>query len=153
LSNSRNTNFALPAIHVSDLSTSSRFRRVEFGDEQIKNPIPQLSSSHRQSTLNKTRLKPLSTELSHHLPPIDLNLSSSSRTLHQHGHRRSILRKQNSSSSSNTTDIINRKVQSRILTPLSKDLGDIPLGTRSQRLFGGSEFFAQIMNELEQQNK
>ena len=30
-------------------------------------------------------------------------------------------------------------------------IDEIPLGTRSQRLFGGSECFAQIMNELEEQ--
>jgi hypothetical protein len=157
LSNSRsNHHFLLPPIHVSDSSTSSRFRRVDFNDEKIKNSIPEPSSSHRQSIFNKTQLKPLLTESSNRLPPIDRDLSSSQRTLRRHGlinnHTRSILRKQNSSFSSNTsTESTNQKFQSQILTPLSKDLDDAPLGTRSQRLFGGSEFFAQIMNELEEQ--
>jgi len=33
------------------------------------------------------------------------------------------------------------------------DVDEIPLGTRSKLLFGGSECFAQIMNELENQNE
>ncbi len=32
-------------------------------------------------------------------------------------------------------------------------IDEIPLGTRSKLLFGGSECFAQIMNELENQNE
>ena len=68
------------------------------------------------------------------------------------GQTRSILRKQTSSSSSAaSTEITSRKTGSRMLTPSSTIIDDVPLGTRSQRLFGGSECFAQIMNELEQQ--
>ncbi|CAF4889323.1 unnamed protein product, partial [Rotaria magnacalcarata] len=67
-------------------------------------------------------------------------------------HTRSILRKQNGSSSSIiSTEVDYRRHRSRILTPVSTTIDEIPLGTRSQRLFGGSECFAQIMNELEQQ--
>ena len=52
------------------------------------------------------------------------------------------------------TDLSQRKTQNRLLTPSSTSVTDhLPLGTRSQRLFGGSECFAQIMNELEQQKK
>jgi hypothetical protein len=39
------------------------------------------------------------------------------------------------------------------MTPSSTAVDEIPLGTRSKLLFGGSDCFAQIMNELEQQNE
>lgn len=157
VSNSRsNHRFVLPSINVTDSSTSSRFRRVDFNDVKIKNTIPERLSSHRRSIFDIARLKHYSTELSNRRPTIDLDLSR--RTLRQQGllanHTRSILRKQNSSSSSNaSTDVTNKKIHSPTFTSLSKDIDETPLGTRSQRLFGGSEFFAQIMNELEEQNK
>jgi len=148
---SRHNHLALPPIHVSNLSTSSRFRHVDFDNEQMKNPTPESSTS------NKIGLKSLSTESSNILP-IDLDLFSSQRSLRRQGlvagHTRSILRKQNSPTSSNiSTEIIDQNLHNQILTPPSKILDDIPLGTRSRRLFGGSECFAQIMNELEQQKK
>ena len=156
MSNSRNNPFALPSIHASDLSTSSRFRRVDFDNEHIKNTISQPFSTHARSNSNRSRLKPIPTQPS--LPPIDFDLSSSQRSFRRHGgHTRSILRKQtiSSSTSSNTsTDISQRKYgHNRLLSPVSKEFDDTPLGTRSQRLFGGSECFAQIMNELEQQEQ
>jgi hypothetical protein len=85
--------------------------------------------------------------------PTDFDLSHSQRTFQRHGvHTRSILRKQVSSSSSvASTDAGSRRTRGRLLTPASTIIDEIPLGTRSQRLFGGSECFAQIMNELEEQ--
>jgi hypothetical protein len=118
--------------------------------------------SDSRSELNKSRLQTLSPESfsdNPSLPPIDLNFSSSSKNLRRYGlvnngHTRSILRKQTSISPSNTsTDVPNRKLHRRIVTPSSTFVDTIPLGTRSQRLFGGSECFAQIMNELEQQKE
>ncbi|CAF1152938.1 unnamed protein product [Rotaria sordida] len=157
-----NKHSVLPEINSSNLSTSSRFRRVEFGHEQIKNPISTSPLSHRQPTITRTqaspKLQPLLTESNNNTnSSIDLNLYPQ-RNLRRHGvvagHLRSILRKQTSSSQSATsTDVSIRKMRSQILTPSSTILDDIPLGTRSQRLFGGSECFAQIMNELEQQKK
>ncbi len=148
LSISRNNQFVLPPIHVPDTSTSSRLRRVDFNDEQRKNSLPKLS------TKNKTRLKPLSIERPNPLPPLNLNSSSSSSSRRNGfvagGQTRSILRKQTSLSSSNaSTETIHQEK----LTPSSTVTDDIPLGTRSQLLFGGSECFAQIMNELEQHEK
>jgi hypothetical protein len=149
----------LPAIHVSDLSTSSRLRRVDFDNEESRNPIPDSLHSHGRTTLIKTRtltkLKPISTAVDNP-PPLDLDLSSSQQSLRRNGlvvsQTRSILRKQPSLCSSGlSTDVSSRKARSRIITPSSTVLDDIPLGTRSQRLFGGSECFAQIMNELEHQ--
>lgn len=151
-SNSRLNHFVLPSINKSDFSTSSRFRRVDFGGEQTKKSIPEVSLSHWKSISIKTRLKPITTESSN--PSLNLDLSSSQRSLRRNGllpgHTRSILRKQPSISSSNTS---HPQLHSRVLTPSSTIRDDIPLGTRSQRLFGGSECFAQIMNELEQQKK
>ncbi len=151
LSASKNNQFTLPTIHVSD---SSRSRHVDFDNEQKTKSILKSSKS------NKIKLKQLSTESLNPLPPIDLNSSSSSslRIWRQHGlmagTARSILRKQNSLSSSTTTstEITNQKLSHHLLIPSSTHVNDIPLGTRSQRLFGGSEYFVQIMNELEQQN-
>ncbi len=139
----RNHRSVLPAIHVSDLSTSSRSRRVDFDNEQMKTSTSNFSSLNKIRTLPK--IQPLSTESSHH--PIDLDTSSSS-----HRHTRSILRKQTISSCSSEISNDIRKNRSRVITPTSTVVDDIPLGTRSQLLFGGSSCFAQIMNELEQQN-
>ena len=138
----RNHHSVLPAIHVSDLATSSRSRHVDFNNEQMKSSTSNLSSLNKIRTLPK--IQPLSTESSHH--PIDLDTSSS------HRHTRSILRKQTVSSCSSEISNDIRKNRSRIITPTSTVVDDIPLGTRSQLLFGGSSCFAQIMNELEQQN-
>ena len=155
--NSRHPYFQLPEIHISNASTSSRHRRVDFNDEPLKTPIRE----PWRPSFSKTRLKSISTvsSTSHSLPPINSNLSSFHRTLRRHGlinnaQTHSILRKQTSTSSSTiSTEINNQKRHSRLLTPLSTNIDRIPLGTRSQRLFGGSECFAQIMNELEQKHK
>lgn len=80
-----------------------------------------------------------------------------SRPKHRNGlapiQTRSILRKQTSSSSSaGSIDGASMKPsRPGLLTPSSALNDEIPLGTKSQRLFGGSECFAQIMNELEEQ--
>ncbi|CAF0952842.1 unnamed protein product [Adineta steineri] len=151
----RNNHLVLPAIRVSDLSTSSRFRHVDFNSEQMQTPNSNASSTHWRAALMKTKavskLQPQSKKSSANSSPLDIHLSSNNhRSLAATRHTRSILRKQNSSSSSTaSTDISSRKTYSRILTPSSTILDDIPLGTRSRRLFGGSECFAQIMNELE----
>ena len=119
---------------------------MDFDNEQRKSPS-------RKST---ARLKPLPTEPTNPLLTLNLPSPSSPRAFRRHGlapirQTRSILRKQMSTTSSNTsTDTTNR----RLPTPSSSKMIDhVPLGTRSQRLFGGSEYFAQIMNELEQQKK
>lgn len=112
--------------------------------------LPKLRSSEVESSFdNHYDIIPENT-------PIDFDLHSSQKNIHRNGlggaHTRSILRKQISSCSSIvSTDVDYRKSRSRILTPASSVIDEIPLGTRSQRLFGGSECFAQIMNELEQQ--
>jgi hypothetical protein len=81
----------------------------------------------------------------------DLDLNNS----HHLGARRtrSILRKQASSCSSEVSEISMRRIRSRILTPVSTIIDEMPLGTKSQRLFGGSKCFAEIMNELEEQKQ
>jgi hypothetical protein len=89
--------------------------------------------------------------------PPDHELSNAQKNLPQNslgsGHTRSILRKQTSLTSSIvSSDVGSRRYRNRLLTPASTLIDEIPLGTKSQRLFGGSEFFAQIMNELEEQN-
>ncbi|CAF1110711.1 unnamed protein product [Rotaria sordida] len=164
----RNKFSVLPAIQTSEHIISPRFRRVDFNNEQS---IEGQKPSRWRSTILKTRilpkLRPSEIESSidnrHDITPettpIDLDLLSSQKTLQQHSglpgsyHTRSILRKQTSSCSSvASTEIDNRRYRSKILTPASTIIDEIPLGTRSQRLFGGSECFAQIMNELEQQN-
>ncbi|CAF0866589.1 unnamed protein product [Rotaria sp. Silwood1] len=166
----RNKFSVLPAIQSSERETSPRFRRVDFNNEKSNSQsIGKEKSSHWRSAILKARIlpkiRPLDTESSidnrHDITPeptsIDLDLSSSQKTLHQHSlagshHTRSILRKQISSCSSVvSTEVDSRRYRSRILTPTSTVIDEIPLGTRSQRLFGGSECFAQIMNELEQQ--
>jgi hypothetical protein len=136
LSISRPNQLVLPPIHVSDLSTSSRFRRVDFDEKKRK-------KSH-------SKLKPLSIEPSNPLPSSSSSSSSRRHAFVVGSQTRSILRKQTSISSSSTLTEINHHQK---LTPSSTIINDIPLGTRSQRLFGGSECFAQIMNELEQQEK
>ena len=136
LSISRTNQFVLPPIQVSE---SSRPRRVDFDDKKRRKPLQ--------------KLKPISSEPVNPLPPpLSLNSSSSSR---RHGlitggqQTRSILRKQPSISPSSTSTELTR--QQKLITPSTvTTINDIPLGTRSQRLFGGSECFAQILNELEQ---
>jgi hypothetical protein len=90
--------------------------------------------------------------------PPDHELSNAQKNLPQNslasGHTRSILRKQTSLTSSIvSTEVGARRYRHRLLTPASTFIDETPLGTKSQRLFGGSEFFAQIMNELEEQNQ
>lgn len=138
---SHSNQFVLPPIYVTDTSTNrSRQRKVDFGSEQVNNIRP-----------TKHRLKPLDTPKS----SSDLDSSLTSQNLRRTTRTRSILRKQDSSSSMNTSiDISQRKTNTQILTSASTVITDeVPLGTRSQRLFGGSECFAQIMNELEQQQQ
>ncbi|CAF2510239.1 unnamed protein product [Rotaria sp. Silwood2] len=166
----RNKFSVLPAIQSSEHITSPRYRRVDFNNERSNSQFMEKEKpSHWRSAILKARilpkLRPSETDSSidnHHnitpeSTPIDLDLSSSQKTLHQHGltsshNTRSILRKQISSCSSViSTEVDSRRYRSRILTPTSTILDEIPLGTRSQRLFGGSECFAEIMNELEQQ--
>ncbi|CAM4814439.1 unnamed protein product [Rotaria magnacalcarata] len=158
-----NKHSVLPGTNFSNLSTSSRSRRVDFGYEKAKNSMHNSQSLHPPSKSVKRRtlkkLEPIATEpLSNQKIPVIDNDSSSQRSLRQEGlvagNLRSILRKQTISSPSVTsTDVSSRKMRSRALTPSSTVLDDMPLGTRSRRLFGGSECFAQIMNELEQQKK
>lgn len=151
----------LPGINSSSSSTSSRLRRVDFDNEHVKNPIADSIPSKQKLSSMKTRkvtkLQPLPIE------PLDDETQTSSnldffqanirREGFVAGNLRSILRKQRSTSTSvASTEISNRKTRSRVLTPSSTVIDNIPLGTRSRRLFGGSECFAQIMNELEQQN-
>lgn len=155
-----NKHTVLPAINYSNLPISSHSRHVDFDQEHTKYPLNSTSShSHSKSFKQRLlkKLQPLSKESLNDQTnsPLDSDLSFQG-TSHKlglvEGNLRSILRKQTSSSPSVTsTDNSSRKNRSRILTPSSTILDDIPLGTRSQRLFGGSECFAQIMNELEQQ--
>jgi hypothetical protein len=140
---------------------------VDFDQAQfIIKPIEQGKSSHWRSAISKARVLPKIRPSQHDaaesivMDPIleqsamELDLSSSQRGIQRPGlgQARSILRKQMSSNSSVTsTDIsylINEQCPS---TSGSMIANQIPLGTRSQRLFGGSECFAQIMNELQQQ--
>lgn len=82
----------------------------------------------------------------------DYDLSISQKSLPRAPlHTRSILRKQTSQRSSITSDTNTRKTRSRLVSPNPTIIDEIPLGTKSQRLFGGSECFAQILNELEEQ--
>jgi hypothetical protein len=161
----RNKYPVLPAIPSYDPSLSPRSRHVDFDNEQR---IGKQKSSHRQSAISKARILPKlrpteressvnnHNEITPDGTPIDFDLSSSQKMFHQNGltvrHTRSILRKQTSSCSSIASiDNSHRRNRSRLLTPSSTIIDEIPLGTRSQRLFGGSECFAEIMNELEEQ--
>ena len=134
----------LPIISLVDSSTSSsRSRRVDFDDDQTKFKAP---------ITKRIRLKPIPADLSNSPPASSVNSSASSRNFRRHGlaalgQTRSILRKKDSISSSTLS-------QSKTRSSISSSIVDeIPLGTRSQRLFGGSEYFAQIMNELEEQEQ
>lgn len=122
----------LPGISHSDS------RRVDFDDDPVKFKAP---------ITKRIRLKPLSVPTP---PESSVHSSASSRTFRRHGLAvRSILRKKDSISSSIlSTDSSQSKSRSIASSTI---VDDIPLGTRSQRLFGGSEYFAQIMNELEEQ--
>ena len=136
---------------------------MDFNNEQfVTKPKP----SHWKSAVSKVRtlpkLRPTEIESSnndHHdivtpgSTPVDFDLLSLQKTFPRNNtNTRSILRKQISSSSSvASTDYSYRKPRGRLLTPASTIIDEIPLGTRSQRLFGGSECFAEIMNELEEQ--
>jgi hypothetical protein len=158
----RNKFSVLPAIQPSDPSLSPRSRHVDFDNEQS---IEKQKPSHWRSALSKARVLPklrqTESELSVHndddavseLTSIDFDLSSSQKSLHRPGARRtrSILRKQISSCSSEVSEVTNRRNRNRTLTPSSIIADEIPLGTKSQRLFGGSKCFAEIMNELEEQ--
>ena len=163
----------LPTIHISDASrSSSTLHRSDFDRENAKDPVnhhpstkSQQHSSHGESTDNRTQTLPkvsrLSRGLSQHVSNdvnavANVDTSSSHRNQRRHGfvagHARSILRKQASTScSTESTDAEGRKMHGRLLTSSSTLAGDVPMGTRSQRLFGGSEYFVQILNELEQQ--
>jgi hypothetical protein len=159
----RNKFTVLPAIQSTDTMISPRSRRVDFDNEQfVTKPKP----SHWKSAVSKVRTLPklrpteIESSINDHpdiitpgSTPVDFDLSISQRTLPRNGtNTRSILRKQTSSCSSvASTDYSYRKTRSRLLTPASTIIDEIPLGTRSQRLFGGSECFAEIMNELEEQ--
>ena len=79
---------------------------------------------------------------------LDLNSSHNRRP---RARTRSILRKQTSSCSSEISEVSQRRNRSRVLSPVSTIVDEVPLGTQSQRLFGGSKCFAEIMNELEEQ--
>jgi hypothetical protein len=159
----RNKFSVLPSIPTSDPSLSPRSRHVDFNNEQS---TEKQNSSHWRSAMLKTRilpkLRPNETELSvvnnndddttPEMTLHDLDLNNS----HNLGTRRtrSILRKQAASScSSELSEISMRRIRSRILTPVSSIIDEIPLGTKSQRLFGGSKCFAEIMNELEEQKQ
>ena len=144
----------LPSIQISD--PSSRYRRVDFDDEKSRNVSPRSNGSKRNHPVKLPSLASdsLSTFSSENrsiefdaLPPRRRPGLVAVQT-------RSILRKQatGSLSSVESTDgNFLKPSRARLLTPSSAFIDEIPLGTRSQRLFGGSECFAQIMNELEEQ--
>lgn len=145
----------LPSIQISDSSSSSsRHRRVDFDDEKSRNHSPRSNGSKRNLFVKLPSLASdsLSTFSSENRS-IDFDCLSTRR----HGlvavKTRSILRKQTSSSSSagSTEGNLSKPSRARLFSPSSALNDEIPLGTRSQRLFGGSECFAQIMNELEEQ--
>ena len=163
----RNKYSVLPAIHHSNHVTSPRSRRVDFNNE--KQFVEKQTGSRWQSVTFKARLlpklRPIEPEVSNNIyeptpgnTPAELDLSSSQKNLHRNSltgpHTRSILRKQASSDSSiASTEFDTRKNRNPVLSPVSTSIDEAPLGTRSQRLFGGSEYFAEIMNELEQQSQ
>lgn len=158
----------LPAIHSQDPSLSPRSRHVDFDrelhEQQLQN---KQKSSHWRSAISKARILPklrrTETESSVNdltpgeTTPIESEPSSpfernTQRTGSNARQTRSILRKQYSSCSSVTsTNLSYRRNRNRLLTPTPTIIDEVPLGTRSQRLFGGSECFAEIMNELEEQ--
>lgn len=151
----RNKFPVLPAIQPSNPSLSPHSRRVDFDNE--KRLIQKQKPAHWRSAILKARVLPkLRSSLTessvydpNNITPestlVDFDLSTSQKISHRT--TRSILRKQTSSSSSvASTDISNRKNRRSTI------IDEIPLGTKSQRLFGGSECFAEIMNELEEQN-
>ena len=156
-----NNHSFLPTIYSSELSTPSRFRRVDFNHQRHKNSISNSSSSTWQSSLIKKRsLKKLQLTSTETLPdtdrtqPINFDLSSQQNSYRNRlitGNLRPILRK--TIHSSPITDNNSEKDSGQMSIPSSAISDDVPLGTKSQRLFGGSECFAEIMNELEQQNK
>lgn len=114
--------------------------------------LPKLRPSETDSSIITGTEYPLESPL----PPTEIDLSHSHRSFPRPaaGQTRSILRKQISSNSSvASADIAYRSYRNPLITPASTIVDEIPLGTRSQRLFGGSECFAQIMNELEEQTQ
>ena len=172
LSSKRQRSRRLPTIHVSEASrSSSNLHRVDFDNEHAKEPVSHYPSarghpsSHTESTGNRTQTLPkvshLSREVSQHVSHdvnslLHLNATSSHQNQRRHGfvagHAKSILRKQASTSCpTESTDAEGQRILGRFLASSSILAGDVPMGTRSQRLFGGSEYFVQILNELEQQ--
>ena len=154
----RNRFSVLPTIPSTDPSLSPRSRRVDFDHEQSYSK----PKSHWRTAVPKTRVLPkLRTDSSvindDRTSPesaiTDYDLSNSQKSLPRAPavHTRSILRKQISQRSSITSETNTRKTRSRIVSPNSTIIDEIPLGTKSQRLFGGSECFAEILNELEEQ--
>ncbi|CAF1219259.1 unnamed protein product [Adineta steineri] len=167
----RNKYSVLPSIHPSDTALSPRSRRVDFDYEQTNtHSTGKQKTLPRRSAIAKTRnlpkLRPTETESTVIIndqndivlesTPLDTDLSNSHKNLRRNsimtGQTRSILRKQPGTTPSNiSADVLSRKYRQRVSTPTSTLIDETPLGTKSQRLFGGSEFFAQIMNELEEQ--
>ena len=155
----------LPAINSTDSAVSPRSRRVDFDNDPLVSPaLGTRKTSHWRSAATKVRhlpkLRPSevdsSTTVTLDAPSetnvLETDLSSSQRSLPRPGQTRSILRKQNSVTSSvGSVDLNHRNQRNNLLTPNSTIVDEVPLGTKSQRLFGGSECFAQIMNELEEQ--
>ncbi|CAF0855219.1 unnamed protein product [Adineta ricciae] len=159
----------LPSIHPSEQAASSRARRVDFDNEY--STVKPKSSQQRLALSRKSvlpKIRPLESDsaisftneqsdVELDYPPVDFETSYPNRNLHRNtivaGQTRSILRKQTSANISDVSlDVNTRKQRHRLLTPTSTSIDEIPLGTKSQRLFGGSAYFAQIMNELEEQN-
>lgn len=155
----------LPAINSTDAAVSPRSRRVDFDNDPLVSPaFGARKTSHWRSVGAKVRHLPKlrhaeidsSTTITLDTPSetnlLETDLSSSQRSLPRHAQTRSILRKQNSIASSvGSVDLNHRNQRNNLLTPASTIVDEVPLGTKSQRLFGGSECFAQIMNELEEQ--
>ncbi|UJR29120.1 hypothetical protein I4U23_010334 [Adineta vaga] len=158
---------ALPSVHPSEPGVSPRARRVDFDNEQT---ITKQKSSQNRSILNrksvlpKIRVNETDSTISINNEQSDVELDNVPSDLDQFnfnrnnrrnsaaiGQTRSILRKQTITNVSDVSlDVNNRRNRHRLSSPPSTLIDEIPLGTKSQRLFGGSEYFAQILNELEE---
>ena len=169
----RNNYSLLPSIHVSDSSSGSRLRHVDFDKDKPRNILPhhptiQSHSQHsshpsgsrgsKRSALlkNSSLASESSSTFSTDNRSLDFDYASSQNSVRRpgfvNGQGRSMIRKLiNGSPSFTPNDNLQKRTRTKLLTPTSAILDDVPLGTRSQRLFGGSECFAQIMNELEEQ--
>ncbi|CAF0768193.1 unnamed protein product [Didymodactylos carnosus] len=157
--------YSSPLRATIDCEPLTSSRRVDFG---TINQIQQHQHSLWKTAISKAKVLPklradtltditsttdgMSNDGSSDFDPDKLSDLFSSQRLNQSQHQRSI-QQVTPLKHGQTRSILRKYLQQTKSTQDDIDQIDnrIPLGTRSRKMFGGSEYFAQIMNELETQ--